>query len=150
MRCLSLALCLLFTPSLLFSGQRIGSCPPSLERSPQNISELRGVVVDENLAVIPNVTVRLLAPDGRVFREVAMIETDQRGHFHFERQSPGKYRLVFKGANGFSPATIPVRYSKAGLKGMRLTLPVAASDSCPQDCESGLKVEEMTGREGRE
>jgi hypothetical protein len=106
--------------------------------------------VDENLAVIPKVKVELQAPDGRDFRAVVGGETDATGQFHFGRQRPGKYLVVFTGPRGFCQAAIPLPYSKVGLKGMRLTLAVAASDSCPQDCESRLKVEEMTGREGRE
>jgi hypothetical protein len=106
--------------------------------------------VDENLAVIPKVRVRLQASDSRDFRDVATTETDSNGQFHFEGQSRGKYRLVFTGPNGFCPAAIPIRYSKVGFRGMHLTLPVASSDSCPRYCESKLKVEEMTGREGRE
>jgi len=145
-----LVLCLLFTWSLLSSGQRIGACPPSLERSLRNIKELRGVVVDENLAVIPRVKVELQASDGRDFHVVLGAETDATGQFQFGRQRPAKYLVVFTGPSGFCRAAIPLLYSKAGLMGIRLPLPVASSDSCPQDCESRLKVEEMTGREGRE
>jgi hypothetical protein len=111
---------------------------------------LKGVVVDENSAVISKVKVRLQVPDGKDFRDIVAAETDPTGRFNFEAQPSGNYRLVFAGVTGFCRATIPVRYSKAGFKGIRLTLPVAASDSCPQDCDSKLKVEEMTGREGRE
>jgi Carboxypeptidase regulatory-like domain len=109
--------------SLLSGGQRIDPCPPSLEQSPQNIKELRGVVVDENLAVIPKVKVELQAPDGRDFRVVAGVETDATGQFHFGRQRPGKYLIVFTGPRGFCRAAIPLLYSKVGLKGMRLLLP---------------------------
>ncbi|MGO9087105.1 MAG: carboxypeptidase-like regulatory domain-containing protein [Candidatus Sulfotelmatobacter sp.] len=132
------------------SGQMVGSCPPTAARSPQKITELRGVVVDENLAVVPKVKVRLQARDGRDLRDIEVIETDPTGRFSFEAHDPGQYRLVFVGPKGFCPATIPVRYSKTGLKGIRLTLPIGASDTCPQYCESRLKIEEMTGREGRE
>jgi hypothetical protein len=106
--------------------------------------------VDENLAVIPKVKVELQAPDGQDFPAVVGVETDTTGQFHFGRQRPGRYLVVFTGPRGFCQAAIPLLYSKAGLKGMRLTLPVAASDSYPQNCKSRLKVEEMTGREGRE
>jgi len=147
---LFLLLFLLSASGLPSSGQRIGPCLPSPPRSPQNIMELRGVVVDENSAVIPRVKVRLQVPNGKDFRDVAATETDPIGQFSFETQPSGNYRLVFAGLSGFCRATIPVRYSKAGFKGIRLTLPVAASDSCPRDCDSRLKVEEMTGREGRE
>ncbi|MGP8095404.1 MAG: carboxypeptidase-like regulatory domain-containing protein [Candidatus Sulfotelmatobacter sp.] len=107
------------------------------------------MVVDENSAVIPKVKVRLQVPDGKDFRDIGGTETDATGRFSFEPRRPGQYRLVFRPV-GFCPAEIPVRYSAAGLKGIRLTLPVAPSDSCPQDCDRNLKVEEMTGREGRE
>ena len=150
MRRTFLSVMLLFAGGLLSSGQRIGPCPPNPPRSPQNIKELRGVVVDEDSAVIPRVKVGLQVPDGKNFRDIEAAETDLAGRFTFEAQPSGDYRLVFAGPQGFCHATIPVRYSKAGLKGIRLMLPVAASDSCPRDCDSKLKVEEMTGREGRE
>jgi len=132
------------------SGQMVGSCPPTAARIPQKIAELRGVVVDENLAVVPKVKVRLQARDGRDLRDIEVIETDPTGRFSFKAHDPGQYRLVFVGLKGFCTATIPVRYSKTGLNGIRLTLPIGASDTCPQYCESRLKIEEMTGREGRE
>ncbi len=145
-----LLLFLLSAWGLLSSGQRAGPCPPSVARSPQNVKELRGVVVDENSAVISKVKVRLQVPDGEDFRDIGAAETDPNGRFSLEAQPSGNYRLVFFGPPGFCHAMIPVRYSKVGFKGMRLTLPVAASDSCPQDCDSKLKVKEMTGRDGHE
>ena len=145
-----LLLFLLFAWDLLSSGQRAGPCPPNLPRSPQSIKELRGVVVDENSALIPKVKVRLQVSDGKYFRDIGATETDPTGQFSFEAQPAERFRLVFAGPLGFCRATIPARYSKAGLKGIRLTLPVASSDSCPRDCDSKLKVGEMTGREGRE
>jgi hypothetical protein len=146
-----LLLFLILAGTALSSGQRVGLCPPNpnLPRNRQNVRELKGVVVDENLAVIPNVKVRLQMPDGKDFRDIGAIETDPTGRFSFEARPPGNYRLVFAGC-GFCPATIPVEYSKAGFKGVRLTLPVAASDSCAQDCDRRLRVEEMTGGEGHE
>lgn len=146
----SLLVFLVLTLGIPMGGQIIGSCPPSPARSPQEIQELRGVVVDENLAVIPRVKVNLQVLDGQAFRDIGSIETDSTGRFGFAAQHLGKYRLVFSGPTGLCPATIPVTYSNAGLKGIRLTLPVAATDTCPQFCESRLKIVEMTGREGRE
>jgi hypothetical protein len=131
------------------NGQIVGSCPPSTARGSQDAKELRGVVVDQNLAVVPKVKVRLQLLDGRVFRDIGLVETDQTGRFSFESRRRGRYRLMFMGPIGFCPATIPIRYSKTGFKGIRLMLPVAATDTCPQYCESRLKVEEMTGLEGR-
>ena len=149
MKYTSLLLLLLFACGLLSSGQRIGACPPSPPRSPQNVKELRGVVVDDNLAVVPKVKVRLQVPDDEDFLDIGATETDLNGQFSFEARPFGNYRFVFA-VPGFSPAIIPVGYSKAGFKGIRLTLPAAVSDSCPKDWDSRLKVEEMTGREGRE
>jgi hypothetical protein len=106
------------------------------------------VVVDRNVAVIPRVKVKLQTPEGENFREVGATETDATGRFSFKAPASGNYRLAFAGPLGFCPAAIPIEYSKAGLKGIRLMLPVAATDSC--DCESKVKVDEMTGREGRE
>jgi hypothetical protein len=138
----------LYACGVLSSGQRIGACPPSAPRSPQAIKELRGVVVDEASAVVSKVKIKLQVPGGEEFRDIASTKTDPSGRFSFGAQPSGNYRLLFV-ARGFSPATIPVRYSKTGFKGIRLTLPIAASDSCPQDWDSRLKVEEMTGLEGR-
>lgn len=144
-------LLLVFTGSLLSSAQRIGPCPTSTARSPEQIKELRGVVVDETLAVVPKVKVRLQVPDGvGKFRDLGATQTDSAGRFDFAAQRSENYRLVFEGSSGFCPATIPIRYSKTGLKGIRLVLPAAASDTCPDYCESRLKVEEMTDREGHE
>ena len=108
------------------------------------------MAVDQNLAVIPKVKVRLQITNGKDFRDVGLTETDAMGRFSFVSQRPGQYRFLFTSPIGICPATIPVRYSDAGLKGMRLMLPVAAMDACPQYCDSRLKIEEMTGREGRE
>jgi hypothetical protein len=135
--------------SIRSSGQLVGSCPPTPLRSPQDVSEIRGVVVDKNIAVIPKIKVKLQVPRSTDFRDVALAETDLTGRFSFEKQPPGQYVLVFTAPAGFCSATIPVNYSKRGFKGIRLTLPVGATDTCPQYCESGLKVEEMTGLEGR-
>jgi 5-hydroxyisourate hydrolase-like protein (transthyretin family) len=146
----SLFIFLLFASSILSSGQRIGPCPPNPPRIPQNIKALTGVVVDENSAPVPKVKVKLQVPDGKELRDIAATETDLNGRFSFEAQPSGNYRLIFASVPSFASATIPVRYLKAGFKGIRLTLPIAPSDSCPQDWESRLKVEEMTGREGRE
>ena len=131
-------------------GQLIGSCPPSAERRSQGIKELRGVIVDENLAVVPKVKVTLQEPHGKEFRNIGSVEADSEGRFSFEAHRLGRYRFVFVGPVGLCRATVPVNYSQSGFKGIRLTLPVSASDTCPQYCESRLKVEEMTGREGRE
>ena len=131
-------------------GQFIGSCPPSPVRRLQDIQALRGVVVDENLAVIPKVKVKIQVPDGKYFRDIGLVETDSTGRFNFVPQHSGRYRLVFAGPLGFCSATIPVQYLKSGFKGIRVTLPVVATDTCSQYCESRLKIEEMTGREGRE
>ena len=141
---------LILVCSVRSSGQMVGSCPPVASRSPQKVAELRGMVVDENLAVVPRVKVELQVPDGQHFRDIESVETDPTGRFSFAVRRRGRYRLVFSGRLGLCRATIPVTYSKAGLKGIRLTLPTGRSDTCPQYCDSRLKIEEMTGREGRE
>ena len=141
---------LLSTSSALMGAQIIGSCPPIPPRNPRDVKELRGVVVDQDMAVIPKVKVLLQIRDGEKFRDVAAVDTDSTGRFNFESQPRGGYRFVFSGPAGFCPAKVPVRYTSEGLHGMRLILPVAASDTCPQYCEGRLKIEEMTGREGRE
>jgi hypothetical protein len=142
----SLLAFLLLALGIRVGGQIAGSCSPSPVRSPQDIQELQGAVVDENLAVIPKSKVKLQRPDGRNFRDIASVETDPMGRFSFTPQHPGRYRFVFAGPRGFCPAAIPINYSKSGFKGIRLTLPVGATDTCPQYCEGRLKIQEMSGR----
>ncbi len=134
------------------NAQMIGPRPPTADpdRRPQAINTLKGVVIDENTAVIPRVKVQLQVRNGRSFHEVEAVETDMTGRFTFEKHAVGQYRLVFTGIAGLCPATIPVSYSNQGFNGLQLTLPTAASDTCPEYCESRVKVGEMTGREGRE
>jgi hypothetical protein len=146
----SLLLFLLFASGLQSTGQRIGSCPPNPPRSPQNIQELKGVFVDENSTVIPRVKVILQVAQDKNFRDIGTTESSPTGQFSFQDQPPGDYRFRTSGLPGFCQVTIPVRYSTEGFKGIRLTLPVAASDSCPQYCDRKVNVEEMTGLEGRE
>ncbi len=150
MRGTSLLLFLLFACVALSGGQKVGSCPQNPPRSPQNIQELKGVFVDENSAVIPKVKVSLQVFDGKDFRDIAKTESGPYGQFRFQDQPHGDYRLKTSGPAGFCQVTIPVRYSTEGFGGTRLTLPVAATDSCPQYCDRKVKVEEMNGREGRE
>jgi hypothetical protein len=135
---------LLLAFSIRLGGQVMGSCPQSPARRPQPVRELRGVVVDQNGALVPKVKVRLQVSNSEGFREVAVTESGATGRFSFESQRAGEYRLVFTAPMGFCPAEIPVTYSKAGMKGIRLTLPIEATDTCPDYCESRLKVEEMT------
>ena len=132
------------------SAQIVGSCPPLTDRKPEKVTELEGVVVDENLAVVPKVQIKLQESDGRAFRDVAAVETDPGGRFSFASQKPGHYQLVVIGPKGLCPATVPVTYSNVGLKGVRLILPTGATDTCQQYCATRLKIEEMNGREGRE
>ena len=146
----SLLLFFLFAWGLLSGGQRIGPCPPNPPRSPQKIQELKGVFIDENSAVIPRVKVTLQVAQEKDFRDIGTTESGPTGQFSLQDQPPGDYRFKTSGPPGFCRVTIPVRYSTEGFKGVRLTLPVAASDSCPQYCDRKVKVEEMNGREGRE
>jgi len=141
---------LLLTSTALAGVQLIGTCPPIPPRSPKDVKELRGVVIDENLAVVPKGKVLLQIQAGDKFRDVAAVETDSTGRYRFASQRQGNYRLVFSGFKGLCRAEIPIRYTNKGLRGMRLTLPAAASDTCPQYCERGLKIAEMSGTEGRQ
>jgi hypothetical protein len=131
-------------------AQLVGSCPPVPRRSPQDVKELGGVVVDQNLAVVPKEKVLLQIQHGEKFRDVAAVDTDSSGRFNFRSQRRGKYRFIFSGQAGLCRAEVPVRYASEGFHGIRLVLPVAATDTCPQYCESRLKIEEMSGREGHE
>jgi hypothetical protein len=96
-----LILLLLFAEALLSSAQRIGRCPANAPRDAERLRELRGVVVDRNLAVIPKVKIRLQVPEGEDFREVEATETDPTGRFSFKAKPSENYRLVFTGPLGF-------------------------------------------------
>ena len=80
----SLLAILFLSLSVRMAGLFIGKCPTNPPRkSSQKIQELQGVVVDENLAVIPKVAVKLQVPDGRNFRDLESVETDLIGRFGF-------------------------------------------------------------------
>ncbi|MFI5072374.1 MAG: carboxypeptidase-like regulatory domain-containing protein [Terriglobales bacterium] len=152
MKCTFLLSVLILACSARQNAQMIGPCPSHADpdRKPQAIKTLKGVVIDENTGVVPKVKVQLQVRNGQNFHDLEAVETDMTGGFTFEKHAVGQYRLVFTGPAGFCPATIPVSYSNQGFNGLQLTLPTAASDTCPEYCESRLKIGEMTGREGRE
>jgi hypothetical protein len=75
---LPLALFLL-TTGLAANGQMIGNCPQIKPRRAQAVRRPRGVLVDQNLAVIPKAKVILQRPNKGKFDEIASLETDQPG-----------------------------------------------------------------------
>ena len=85
-------LVLLFSWGALSSGQKVGSCPPNTSRSLQSLQELKGVFVDENLAVIPRVKVILQVPEDKDFRDIGATESGPTGQFSFQDLPTGNYR----------------------------------------------------------
>lgn len=131
-----------FALSIGARGQLVGTCAPIASRPAENLSRIRGVLVDQNLAVIPNVKVSLQRSDGGTLGDLASVNTDQAGRFDLGHRPAGLYRLTFAAPPGFCRPSVPIRSTRRGWKGMRVTVPVAASDTCPQYCEDRLKVEE--------
>ena len=88
------------------------------------------------------VAVTLQEPNGDSFRDVKSLATDGTGKFDFGKVAAGKYRMVFSGPRGFCHVTVPSKLSEKGWGGFKLVLPVAASDSCPEDCDERVKIDE--------
>jgi len=142
---LSLLFLLPFLLSVLH-GQRIGECPDAIERQEQAVMRLKGALVDADDAAIAKVKVILQERKGKSFADIASVSTGADGKFDFGDRSVGAYRIKFHALIGFCRIAVPVNVSNRGWKGIRVTLPVASSDSCPKDCEDNLKLEEDDGQ----
>ena len=105
------------------------------------VSHIRGVVADENRAVIRRVKVTLQKAKSDGFEDVASLETNDVGRFDFSNVPEGKYRLVFR-SPGFCFAEVPVETSKTGWDAFWLTMTVAVMDSL-EPCDDKYKVEEL-------
>jgi hypothetical protein len=90
---------------------------------PIKVQTIRGIVVDENDAVIPNAQVEIHRVDGNQVVEVTKNATDSVGRFQYDA-AKGKYRLTIR-AKGFREEIVPLEISKKGWPGFKLTLTVA-------------------------
>ena len=134
---------LLFLVPVVAYAQIVGTCPPSSVRASVDVRHLRGLLVDPNLAVIPAARITLQKSSGNDFRDLKFIETDQLGRFDFGRIEHGSYRLKFEPLQGLCRALVAVRVSGKGWRGIRMTVPVAATDTCPAYCDDRVKIEEI-------
>jgi hypothetical protein len=90
---------------------------------PIKVQTVRGIVVDENDAVIPNAKVEIRRVDRDRIDEVAKSATDSVGRFRYDA-SKGRYQLTIR-AKGFREEIVPLEISKKGWPGFKLTLTVA-------------------------
>ena len=134
---------LLSLVSVVAYAQIVGTCPPSSVRAPVEVRHLRGLLVDPKLAVIPAARITLQKSSGNGFRDLQFIETDRLGRFDFGRIEHGSYRLKFEPPQGLCRALVAVRVSGKGWRGIRMTVPVAATDTCPAYCDDRVKIEEI-------
>jgi hypothetical protein len=122
-------------------GQMVGTCPASPERPAQSLLRVEGVFVDATIAVIPNVKLTLQKRRGQTFVDIDSLSTGADGKFDFGKRRPGLYRLAFAPPVGFCRMAIPIRLSNRGWNGIRVTVPVGATDTCPQYCEDRLRLD---------
>ena len=106
------------------------------------LARIRGVIVDAYLARIPNSNLLLQRKERNEFRDVKSVKSDKIGGFEFEEALPGTYRLIAS-APGFCEVTIPIRLSKSGWSGLKLTLPVGATDTPLGYCPSEARIEQL-------
>ena len=87
---------------------------------PIRVKTIRGIVVDENNAVIPNAQVRIRRIDGDKVVEVAKSATDSVGRFRHDA-TEGRYQLNIR-MRGFREETVSLEISKTGWPGFKVTL----------------------------
>lgn len=95
---------LLSAPVVCEAGQAPAG-PVAVESRQPEPAPPHGFVVDESAAVLPGVTVTVVAADGR---PLAGTVTDESGRFVFERPPDAAHALTFT-LNGFEPATTTIR-----------------------------------------
>ena len=122
-------------------AQHIGNCPPAKLRKIE-VRALNGVVSDPLIGVIPKLRVTLQELRDGDFRDAGSTFTNATGKFDFGDKKVGIYRLVFL-ARGFCRLTIEAKLSKTGWAGFRLTLPIEKTDTCPGDCGSEARIDEI-------
>jgi hypothetical protein len=90
---------------------------------PIRVSKIRGVIVDANQAVIPNVRITLQKDVAGTLHDIDHTHTDATGRFTFKPLS-GKYCLIFR-RTGFAEVLLPIEISRKGWPGFTLKLTVA-------------------------
>ena len=86
------------------------------------VQKIRGIVVDENGAVIAKVQIEVRPATGQDTVAVAKGWTDAEGRFQFD-VSGGRYGVVFR-MRGFKEETLPVLVSRRGAPGFKMALKV--------------------------
>ena len=128
---------------MTWSPQFVGDCPASNWDHPIWVKSVDGVVTDATAAVIPKVQIVLRAKKGKTFVDIEEFQTDSGGKFSSRAHETGEYRLVVAGPKGFCKLSLPVWISEKGWSGLKLTLPVGATDTCQAYCEERVRIEEM-------
>jgi hypothetical protein len=82
---------------------------------PMKVKSIRGILVDENDAVIPNPQVEIRRLTGDKVIEVAKNATDSVGRFQVDVPK-GKYQGLFR-ANGFGQKIVPAKTSRIRMAG---------------------------------
>jgi len=90
---------------------------------PIKVKSIRGIVLDENDAVIPNAQVEIRRVGGDKVVDVTKSATDSVGRFQYDA-TKGRYQLTIR-ARGFREEAVPIEISKNGWPSFRVTLTVA-------------------------
>jgi hypothetical protein len=88
----------------------------------QNLGQINGVVRDQNNAVVPGATVKLVDPNTNVERTTT---SNEEGFYQFLNVPPGNYNVVTS-SGSFAPTTTKTAVSVGGATTVNVTLGVAA------------------------
>jgi hypothetical protein len=106
------------------------------------LSHIRGYLADPTWARIPKARIVLQKKKGVVLGDVQSIGSNQLGEFDFGKKPPGSYRLIVR-TRGFCEITIPIKLSGNGWPGLRIALPLGATDTPSGYCDEQLKIERL-------
>jgi hypothetical protein len=115
---------------------------PNATTATVELVAIRGIIADPTLAAMPSATLVLQKRKRAGFRDVQSVKSDQMGRFDFGENSPGIYRLIAS-APGFCRIGIPVEISRTGWAGLKIVLPVGATDTPSGYCPGKAKVEKL-------
>src|SRR5215207_11494627 len=87
----------------------------------QTLGQINGTVRDQNGAVVPGATVKLVDPNTNIERTTT---TSSDGFFQFVNVNPGDYNVIAS-SGSFSPATIKTAVAVGGTRTVNVTLGVA-------------------------
>ena len=140
----TLAVWLLFVTGapMRFYGQDSRGTPASTFKQPIEMKHLRGVIADPMWAVMVKQQVTLQAQHGKDFSDIKSVQTDEEGRFDFGEIRRGTYR-IFTTRRNFCQVLIPVRLAKRGWAGLRVAVPVAASDTYAGYCSDNTRIEQL-------